>query len=65
MSVHAYLPVVVVVSVRAPHCLEMVHVVVHVYVVVLYQFNRQFLSGVGKRAILGVFASVLIYTGLS
>lgn len=65
MSIHAHLPVVVIVSVRAPDSLEVIHVEVHVNLVVFNQLNRQLFSSMSERAKLTVFASLLICSGRS
>ena len=64
MGVHTYLPVVVIVSVRAPDSLEMVHIEVHVNFIIFNQLNRQFFSRMSEGTKLGIFTSLWIYTRL-
>ena len=58
MGVHTYLPVVVIVSVRAPDSLEMVHIEVHVNFIIFNQFNRQLFPRMSEGTKLGIFTSL-------
>ena len=56
VSIHTYLPVVVVLAIRTPNSLEEEHVEVHVNIIFFDQLNGQLAFTVGEGAILKIFA---------